>query len=139
MASAQGHFASAPAQAVSTQTQILHQATSPTSRHATSDHFSFAELDGSDGAEASMSRPNNAPGHANRYGPNQNADALRSCSCRTLKLPTVWPLSTQTQQLLRRAWGRPAFNHIQPVAPAQILLMDQTFRHRRLHIIPGFK
>src|SRR6266849_5992303 len=139
MVSAQGHFASAQAQAVSTQAQILHQATSPTSRHATSDHFSFAERDGSDGAEASRSRPNNAPGHANRYAPNQNAAALQSCSCRTLKLPMVWPPSTQTQQLLRRAWGRPVFNHIQPVAPAQILLMGHTFKHRRLHIIPGFK
>src|SRR5712692_10561494 len=137
--SAQAHFASSQAQAVSTQAQILQQATSPTSRHATSDHFSFAELDGSDGADVSLSRPSNAPRRANRYAPTQNADALRSCSCRTLKLPMVWPPSTQTQQLLRRAWGRPAFNHIQPVAPAQILLMGQTFKHRRLHIIPGLK
>src|SRR5712675_504318 len=139
MMSAQGHLAAAQTQVVSAPTQILQQATSPTSRHATSDHFSFAERDGSDGAEASLSRPSNAPRRANRYAPTQNADALQSCSCRTLKLPMVRPPSTQTQQLLRRASGRPAFNHIQPVTPAQILLMGQTFKHRKLHIIPGLK
>src|ERR1700730_14709227 len=122
MVSALGQVVSAQAQVVSAQAQILHQAASPTSRHASSDHFSFVELDRSDGADVSSSRPNNAPRHANKYAPNQSADALRSCSCRTLKLPMVWPPSTQTQQLLRRAWGRPVFNQIQPVAP-QILLM----------------
>src|SRR5229473_8065166 len=111
---------SAQAQVVSTQTQSRHQTASPTSRHANSDHFSFAEpdgSDGSDGADVSTSRPSNAPGRANRYAPNQNADALRSCSYRTLTLPMVSPPSTQTQQLLRRAWGRPVFYQIQPVAP----------------------
>jgi hypothetical protein len=29
------------------------------------------------------------------------------------------PPSTQTQQLLRRASGRPVFNQIQPVAPPE--------------------
>src|ERR1700675_3768283 len=112
MVSAQAQVVSAPrqvvsgrAQVVSTQTQTRHQAASPTSRHANSDHFSFAEPDGSDesdGADVSTSRPSNAPGRANRYAPNQNADELRSCSCRTLTLPMVLPPSTQTQQLLRR-------------------------------------
>src|ERR1700682_1756136 len=105
--SAQRQVVSAQGQVVSTPTQIRHQAASPTSRHANSDHFSFAEPDGSDGADVSTSRPSNAPGRANRYAPNQNVDALRSCSCRTSTLPMVSPPSTQTQQLLRRAWVAP--------------------------------
>src|SRR6266436_3776916 len=111
VASAQRPVVSGQAQVVSTQTQTRHQAASPTSRHASSDHFSFAEpdgSDGSDGADVSTLRPSNAPGRANRCAPNQNADALRSCSCRTLTLPMVSPPSTQTQQLLRRAWGAPS-------------------------------
>src|SRR6266550_5133014 len=91
--------------------QVL-QATFPTSSHATwaeqflaeqflADRF-FAELYGSDGVEVSASRPSNAPGHANRCT-NQNADALRSCSCRTLKLLMVWSPPTSTQQSPRRA------------------------------------
>src|SRR6266446_1991870 len=120
VASAQRPVVSGQAQVVSTQTQTRHQAASPTSRHASSDHFSCAEPDGSggsDGADVSTCRPSNAPGRANRYAPNQNAGALRSCSCRTLTPPMVSPPSTQTQQLLRRAWGRPVSDHIQPVAP----------------------
>jgi hypothetical protein len=39
-----------------------------------------------------------------------------------LTLPTVWPPPTRTQQLPQRASGRPAFDQIQPVAPAQITL-----------------
>src|ERR1700675_1251251 len=108
--SARRQVGSAQAQVVSTQTQTRHQAASPTSRHANSDHLSFAEpdgSDGSDGADVSMSSPSNAPGRANRCAPNQNADALRSCSCRTSTLPMVSPPSTQTQQLLRRAWVAP--------------------------------
>src|ERR1700682_359287 len=108
--SAQGQVVSGQPQVVSTRTQIRHRAASPTSRRANSDHFSFAEpdgSDGSDGADVSTSRPSNAPGRANRYAPNQNVDALRSCSCRTSTLPMVSPPSTQTQQLLRRAWVAP--------------------------------
>jgi len=142
--SAHRQVVSAHAQVVSTQKQIRHQAASPTSRHANSDHFSFAEpdgsdgSDGSDGADVSTSRPSNAPGRANRYAPNQNADALRSCSCKTLTLPMVSPPSTQTQQLLRRAWGRPVF-HLDPArCPTRILLAGRAFKHRRLHIIQGF-
>src|ERR1700680_1113240 len=75
--------------------QVRHQATSPTSSHANrADQFFpelhgsefFAELYWSDGIDASVSRPSNDPGHANRCEPNQNADALQSCSCRTVKL-----------------------------------------------------
>src|SRR6202022_535920 len=94
--------------------QVLHQATSPTSLYATWAHrfFAelygfgfFAELYGSDGVGVSVSRPSNDPCHANRCAPNQNADALRSWSCRTLKRLMVWSPPT-TQQSPRRAWGR---------------------------------
>src|SRR6266550_5461710 len=95
------------------------QATFPTSSHATwaeqflaeqflTDRF-FAELYGSDGVDVSVSRPNNDPRHANRCT-NQNADALRSCSCRTLKLLMVWSPPTSTQQSPRRARGRSVLN-----------------------------
>jgi len=48
----------------------------------------FAGL-GSDGAGLSVMHPSNGPLHANKYEPRRIADALRSCSCRTLKLVTV--------------------------------------------------
>src|SRR5450631_460084 len=116
----------APAQALSALAQLLRRAASPTARHATSDdRFCFAEPDGSDGAGVSSSRPSNAPRRANKYAPNQNADALRSCSCRTLKLPMVWPPSTHTQQLPRRASGRPVLN-LDKIPPAQISITSQT-------------
>src|SRR5216684_6133117 len=70
--------------------------------------------DGEPHRDASVSRPNNAPGHANRCT-NQIADALRSCSCRTSKLPAVWSALTRTQRLLRRACGRSALDQIQPL------------------------
>src|ERR1700694_5145945 len=97
--------------------QVLHQATSPTSLHATWAHRFFAELYGfgffaelgSDGVDVSVSRPSNDPCHANRCAPNQNADALRSWSCRTWKLLMVWSAPT-TQQSPRRAWGRSVLN-----------------------------
>src|SRR5882724_11321186 len=69
--------------------------------------------DGEPHGDASVSRPNNAPGRANRGTPYQNADALRSCSCRTLKLLTAWSAMTRTQQSLRRACGRSVLNYIQ--------------------------
>src|SRR6266852_6093344 len=69
--------------------------------------------DGEPHGDASVSRPNNAPGHANKGTPYQNADALRSRSCRTLRLLTVWSAMTRTQQSLRRAYGRSVLNYIQ--------------------------
>ena len=42
--------------------------------------------------------------------------ALRSCSCRTLKLLMVWPPPTSTQQSPRRAWGRSVSNKSTDVA-----------------------
>src|SRR6266550_5630471 len=97
------------------------QATFPTSSHATwaeqflaeqflTDRF-FAELYGSDGVDVSVSRPNNDPRHANRCT-NQNADALRSCSCRTLKLLMVRLPPTSTLQSPRRARGRSVLDQI---------------------------
>src|ERR1700682_5379479 len=86
--------------------QHLHQATSSRSNYATWADQLFVELYGFDGVDVSVSRPSNDPCHANRCAPNQNADALRSCSYRTLKLLTVWSEPTRTQRSPRRAYGR---------------------------------
>jgi bacillopeptidase F (M6 metalloprotease family) len=65
------------------------QAIFPTSRQATwADEF-LAEYYGSDSVDVSVLNPSNDPRHANKYALKQNADALRSCSCRTLKLLMV--------------------------------------------------
>jgi hypothetical protein len=103
--------------------QVLQQATSLTSSYATwaddffpepyGDEF-FAELHGSDGVAASMSRPSNDPCHANRCAPNQNADALRSWSCRTLKLLMMSSAPTSTPQSPRYAWGYSVLDLLQP-------------------------
>src|ERR1700716_2292928 len=86
--------------------QVLHQATSSTSNYATWADQLFVELYGVDGVDVSVSRPSNNPCHADRCAPKQNADALRSCSYRILKLLTVWSEPTRTPRSPRRAYGR---------------------------------
>ena len=130
-------------------TQVLHQATSLTSNHANwvdgffAELFAelyrddlFAELYGPDCVAVSVSRPSNDPGHANRYAPNQNADALPSCSCRTVKLLMVWPPSTSTQRSPRHAIGslrlRSSDTDVADVAPPK-------YHNRRVQIMSGFK
>ena len=94
--------------------QVRHRGSFRTSRHATRADQCSAELhgsgnfawSGSDDVEVSASRPSNDRGHANRCAPSQNADALRSCSCRTLKLVTAWSPPTSMQRSLRPASAR---------------------------------
>src|ERR1700687_1450139 len=112
--------------------QVLHQATSPTSLHATWAHRFLAELYGSDGVEVwvsrpfdgvdvSMSRPSNDRCHANRCAPNQNADALRSWSCRTLKLLMMSSAPTSTPQSPRYAWGYSVLDQLL-LQPSKLLM-----------------
>src|SRR5229473_1558668 len=89
--------------------------------------------DGEPHGDASASRPNNAPGDANRGAPYQNADAFRSCSCRTLKLLTVWSALTRAQPSLRRACGRSVLDHIQTLSPPYI----ETIRKANLRSLKG--
>src|SRR6266850_5398438 len=100
--------------------------------------------DGEPHGDASVSRPNNAPGHANRGTPYQNADALRSCSCRTLKLLTVWSALTRAQPALRRACGRSVLDHIQTLSPPYIETIRKAnlrakFGSTLLQVMPDFK
>src|SRR6266581_1848798 len=82
--------------------QVRHQATSLTSSYATWAYQRSVERFGPDGIELAVSRPSNGLCHANKCT-NQNADVPLSCSCKTLKLPRLWPTLTRTQQLPRRA------------------------------------
>ena len=56
---------------------------------------------------SAVSRPNNDPDHASRCM-NQTADALRSCSCRTLKPLMAWIPPISTQRTPRHAWVAPS-------------------------------
>src|ERR1700730_2683492 len=103
--------------------------------------------DGEPHGEASVSRPNNALGHANRGTPYQNADAPQSCSCRTLKLLTVWwSAPTRTQQSPRRACGRSALNQIQALlrlessrfARPTCVHLKAKFRNRWIAVMSDF-
>ena len=115
--------------------QVLHQATSPTSSHANwADGFFaelfaelyrddlFAELCGSDDVAVPVSRPSNDPCHANRCEPNQNADALRSWSCKSLKLLMMRSAPTSTQQSPRYAWGCSVLDPVQALLQPQLLM-----------------
>jgi hypothetical protein len=126
--------------------QMLQQATSPTSSYATwaDDFFPepsgdvfFAELHGSDGVAASMSRPSNDPCHANRCGPNQNADALRSWSCRTLKLLMMSSAPTSTPQSPRYAWGYSVLDQLL-LQPSK-LLMAHSVKTEDCQLFPVLK
>ena len=132
---------------------VLHQATSPTLLHATWAHRFFAELYGSDGVEVwvsrpfdgvdvSVSRPSNDRCHANRCAPNQNADALRPWSCRTLKLLMVWSPPT-TQRSLRHPWGRSVLDQYRGcsgyIARPACAHVKAKSRNRRLQVMPAFK
>ena len=126
--------------------QVLQQATSPTSSHATwaddffpepyGDEF-FAELHGSDGVAASMSHPSNDRCHANRCAPNQNADALRSWSCRTLKLLMMSSAPTSTPQLPRYAWGYSVLDQLL-LQPSK-LLMRHSVKTEDCQLFPALK
>ena len=120
--------------------QMLHRATFPTSSHANwadgffaelfaelyRDDF-FAERCGSDHVAVSVSRPSNDRCHANRCEPNQNADALRSWSCKILKLLILkllmmWSAPTSTQQSPRYAWGRSVLDQVQALLQPKLLI-----------------
>ena len=126
--------------------QVLQQATSPTSSHATwADYFFpepygdefFAELHGSDGVAVSMSRPSNDRCHANRCAPNQNADALRSWSCRTLKLLMMSSAPTSTPQSPRYAWGYSVLDQLL-LQPSK-LLMGHSVKTEDCQLFPALK
>ena len=129
--------------------QVLHQATSPTSSHANwadgsfAELFAelyrddlFAELCGSDHVAVSVSRPSNDRCRANRCEPNQNADALRSWSCKSLKLlMMMWSAPTSIQQSPRYAWGRSVSDQVQALLQPQ-LLMPQSQKPQDCGLFP---
>jgi len=129
--------------------RVPHQATSPTSSHANwADGFFaelfaelyrddlFAEPCGSDHVAVSVRRPSNDRCHANRCEPNQNADALRSWSCKILKpLMMMWSAPTSTQQSPRYAWGRSVSDQVQALLQPQ-LLMPQSQKPQDCGLFP---
>src|SRR5260370_40432101 len=82
--------------------QDRHQPTFSTSSYATWADQLSAERSGPGGIDLAVARRSNDLCHANKCT-NQNVDVLRSCSCRTLKLPMPWSSPTRTQQSERRA------------------------------------
>ncbi len=117
---ARAHFGSA---------QVRRLPISPTSHHATWTHFDAELLEPEVFAEpgfddvGAVSRPNNDPGHANKYVPRQNADAPQSCSCRTVTLPMALSLQISSQRSLRHALGRRSVINVPPPTIHFVLIL----------------